>query len=257
MLIGLCSVKGSPGVTSAALALAAVWPRPVVLLEADPVGGDLAYRCRAAHGGPVLAQKGLLQLAATVRGGLAEQDVLGAQAQALASGVRLIQGVTSSAQTRGFAGIWSTIAQACATSSDDVVVDLGRLDRSSPTMAVARECDYLIPVASMTLESAMHLVEGLKDVLGDLNTSNPVQVAPLLVGPDGQSTRDCAGLDEVLHRAGLPTAPTRALPYDPKALYRIEQGEPASGRVGRTLLIRAARSVVAALDVTAVEEVSA
>src|SRR5680860_1230834 len=70
MLIGLASVKGSPGVTSAALALIAVWPRPAVLLEADPAGGDLTYRCRAAHGGPVYASKGLLTLAAAVRGGL-------------------------------------------------------------------------------------------------------------------------------------------------------------------------------------------
>ncbi|MDF0752962.1 hypothetical protein NLU14_22305, partial [Marinobacter sp. 71-i] len=70
MLISIASVKGSPGVTSTALALAAVWPRPVVLLEADPSGGDLAYRCKAAHGGPVAANKGLLQLAAAVRGGL-------------------------------------------------------------------------------------------------------------------------------------------------------------------------------------------
>ena len=50
MLITIGTAKGS-GATSTALLLASVWPRPAVLLEADPTGGDLAYRCRAAVGG--------------------------------------------------------------------------------------------------------------------------------------------------------------------------------------------------------------
>ena len=41
MLIALCSVKGAPGVTTSALALALSWPRPVVLAELDPAGGDV------------------------------------------------------------------------------------------------------------------------------------------------------------------------------------------------------------------------
>ncbi len=46
MLIAVCSLKGSPGVTTWALALAACWPRPAsaVLVECDPSGGSLAAR---------------------------------------------------------------------------------------------------------------------------------------------------------------------------------------------------------------------
>jgi hypothetical protein len=40
-LIALAADKGSPGVTTAAVALAAVWPRRVRLAETDPAGGDL------------------------------------------------------------------------------------------------------------------------------------------------------------------------------------------------------------------------
>ena len=45
-VVALASVKGSPGVTTAATALAAAWPtgRQVLLVEADPFGGDLAPR---------------------------------------------------------------------------------------------------------------------------------------------------------------------------------------------------------------------
>ena len=47
-LVALCSLKGSPGVTTAALGLAAGWPsaeQPVVV-ECDPAGGDLLGRYR-------------------------------------------------------------------------------------------------------------------------------------------------------------------------------------------------------------------
>ena len=43
-LIAVAADKGAPGVTTTALALAAVWPRPVLLAECDPAGGDLVYR---------------------------------------------------------------------------------------------------------------------------------------------------------------------------------------------------------------------
>ena len=52
------------------MAVAAAWPRPVVLVEADPAGGDLAYRVRPAHGTALAAGQGLVQLAAAVREGV-------------------------------------------------------------------------------------------------------------------------------------------------------------------------------------------
>ena len=39
-LIAVAADKGAPGVTTASVALAAVWPRPVLLAECDPAGGD-------------------------------------------------------------------------------------------------------------------------------------------------------------------------------------------------------------------------
>jgi len=41
-LIAVAADKGAPGVTTACIALAAVWPRQVLLAECDPAGGDLA-----------------------------------------------------------------------------------------------------------------------------------------------------------------------------------------------------------------------
>jgi hypothetical protein len=62
-LIVLTSLKSSPGVTTAALALGAVWPpeRRVLVAELDPAGGDLANRFRLP------GEPGLLVLAAAAR----------------------------------------------------------------------------------------------------------------------------------------------------------------------------------------------
>lgn len=242
MLVGLFSVKGSPGVTSSALALAAVWPRQVVMVEADPTGSDLSYRCRASHGGPVDAEPGLLRLAATVRSGVPGPQVLSDEAQALACGVQLVQGVAASAQSRGFGPIWSTIGQVCANAMVDVIVDLGRLERSSPVMAIAGAADVLLPVVSTTLESVLHLSNGLQDVMGALAQAGLVNVGPIIVGADESGRRDCADLDEVLHKAGLPTLPAQPIPYDPRALTRLERGERVE-KLAKTPLIRGARQV--------------
>jgi hypothetical protein len=45
MKVAMLSAKGSPGVTTLAMGVAARWPRPgVVVVEADPAGGDLLAR---------------------------------------------------------------------------------------------------------------------------------------------------------------------------------------------------------------------
>lgn len=43
MLIALVSGKGSPGTSTTALALTLAWPRPALLVECDPRGGDLLW----------------------------------------------------------------------------------------------------------------------------------------------------------------------------------------------------------------------
>src|SRR6266700_3629649 len=68
-LVAIAADKGAPGVTTASLALATVWPRPVLLAECDAAGGDLFYRLPAADGGRLDPQRGLLSLAVAARRG--------------------------------------------------------------------------------------------------------------------------------------------------------------------------------------------
>lgn len=247
MLVAICSAKGAPGVTSTALTLAASWPRQAALIEADPAGGDLVYRCRAASGAPLLPAPNLVTLAAAVRGGIPGSHVLAEHVQRLACGVELVQGVTAPAQGRGLSSLWPTLAQACTSSDVDVIADLGRLDRAGEALPVAEAADIVLQVAATSLESVMRLREGLRDLVGALNSHRIATVVPIIVGVDTHADRDRAQLDELLITAGIPVEPSLHLPYDPKALTRLETGEPAGGRLGRTLLIRAARNVTETL----------
>lgn len=51
MLFAVCADRGAPGVTTAALALAAARGLPALVVEADPYGGDLALRLRPGRSG--------------------------------------------------------------------------------------------------------------------------------------------------------------------------------------------------------------
>src|ERR1700712_667016 len=66
-LVVLASASGSPGVTTTALGLALRWPRPVVLVDGDPVGGSAVlagfFRGQVAH------NDGLVQLVLAGRAG--------------------------------------------------------------------------------------------------------------------------------------------------------------------------------------------
>lgn len=248
MLIAIGSAKGSPGATSLALLLSAVWPRPAVLLEADPTGGDLAYRCKAAHGGAPYSDRGIVRLAAAVRAGAADGDALLSQAQLLAGGVNLVQGVESPTQGRGLAGLWPKIAAACAAAEVDVIADLGRLDSASATMPIAQAADATLIVATARLDSTMHLVHRVPEIAAAISGVHAApRIVPIVVGPDSTSAADRAAVDNWLVRAGVPLERAQSIPVDDAALGRLEGGERPEGRMNRTLLVRAGRALAGSL----------
>lgn len=252
VLVAVGSLKGAPGVTSASLALAAVWPRPVVLLEADPAGGDLVYRCRAGDAGTSVDAGGVLKLAVRLRQHGADPESVVAQAQSLACGVDLVQGVVRESQARGVGDLWESIAAAAAVSRVDVVADVGRLSVDSQVLPVTRSASWLVPVATASMESLIHLGAGVMDVLSavDPRRTGIPRVAPLLVGPDAHAQRDCADLDDLLDRYGVGHARCAPLPWDAKTLQRLHAGESAAGRYGRSLLLRAAARFAASITET-------
>src|ERR1700710_1505168 len=107
-LVVLASASGSPGVTTSAVGLTLSWPRPVLLVEADPTGGSAVlagyFRGSAAHTG------GLLDLAWAQRAGAVSGGPAEAVMPVPGSSVSLLPGVRSHEQSRSLAGLWDALA---------------------------------------------------------------------------------------------------------------------------------------------------
>lgn len=251
MLVAVCSAKGSPGVTSTALALTAVWPEDDArLLEADPSGGDLAFRCRHASGSEVALTPNLLGLATAVRGSSleswADPGLLERYCQPLASGVRMVPGLPSPAQARSLTGLWGQIAHAAEGASTHVVADLGRLERSDRTMPLAGAATVIVVVCQPTLESVTHAQQLIADVAPALpERAGGRAFVPVVISPHRAGDANARDLDQIMGSlGGLPVAPAMWLADDRRAVVDLEAGANPRGRLARTPLMRSAATVV-------------
>lgn len=258
-LIALAADKGAPGVTTAAVALGAVWPRPVLVAECDQAGGDLVYRLPAdpatSDGSAMLnPSRGLLSLAATARRGL-RPDQIAEHCQRLVGGLDVLVGITSAEQAQGMTWLWSPLARAFRGLGEvDVLADCGRLGAGSPLNDLLREADMVVLFTRATLEQVAHLRERVTALTGELRGGPPVGVVVLADPRDFRAS--IAEVDRVLTgtrqrmeaRGGTPPAPVSVLgglALDPKGAELLS-GQ-WGGRLDRTLLVRSAREVASAL----------
>jgi MinD-like ATPase involved in chromosome partitioning or flagellar assembly len=176
MLWALTSAKGSPGVTTSALALAAAasaaW-HDALLVEMDPAGGDLECWC-GPHG-----EAGLLTAVTDMRGATA--DRLLRHAVDVVPGVRAVlapttaQSVTAALKTASGAFV-EAVGQ---LDEEVVIVDLGRWTAGGAPHATA-----LLSLASVVLvvcRSGLASVEHARALVDELREANR-RVAVLMVG---------------------------------------------------------------------------
>lgn len=246
MLIAIGSVKGSPGATSLALALAARWPEPGgLVVEADPAGGDLAFRF-GHHREP-----GLSALAADARGGGMGRE-LASYAQRVTVGVdvvfapadqrgdgRLDAPGEAAQAVRLLAGPGVGMLRAAALCRL-VVVDLGRLSWDSPALPLLGTADVALLVTAAGLEG-IDAVQARRDRLPNLPG---LRLPPrlVLVGDLPCPTKEIARV------VGLPVA--GVLPIDVKgAAVLAGRARPGWGWT-RLPLLRAARALALSLHNT-------
>ncbi|WP_261801246.1 hypothetical protein, partial [Streptomyces buecherae] len=253
-LIALAADKGSPGVTTAAVAMAAVWPRRVLLAEVDPAGGDLVYRGSAAHGGPLDPNTGMLSIGATARRGLVP-DQLWDHAQPMLGGLDVLVGLGSSEQSAGLAGLWPMLGRAFAGLGDsphgpaDVIADCGRVGAD----AVAVE---MFPYASIVLLVAGTEPEQLARVRdraaalsarlhggqrGAAQLGTPL-IGVLLVADVGSASRLVGQVNDMLVAAQAGGRVVGVIARDASGADQLAGRK--RGRLDKSLLIRSARKVV-------------
>jgi MinD-like ATPase involved in chromosome partitioning or flagellar assembly len=242
-LIAIASDKGAPGVTTAALALAAVWPRPVLLAECDPAGGDLVYRFPAVGGGHLDPRRGVLSLAVVARRGMQPQQVW-EHVQKLHGGLDVLAGVTNAEQGAGLSLLWGPIGKALASMPQaDVIADCGRLGADGPLY------DLLAEATTVVLVTKVHVADVIR--LRDRATAFAAAAQSrgrrnfgvgVVVVADHKKFR--ASLGEVQHVLGQANAPATVLggiAHDPKGADLLS-GE-WGGNLDRTMLIKTAREV--------------
>ncbi|MGI5206774.1 hypothetical protein ACQEU6_35015 [Spirillospora sp. CA-108201] len=260
-LIALAADKGAPGVTTAAVALGAVWPRPVLVAECDQAGGDLVYRLPSAQsdgdadGGMLNPSRGLLSLAATARRGL-RPDQVAEHCQRLSGGLDVLVGTTNAEQAQAMTWLWGPLGRAFAGLAPvDVIADCGRLGAASPLVDLMHEADLVVLLTRATLEQVAHLRERVAALTAELRGGPPVGVLVLadprdFRGSIAEVDRILAGVrgraSDAAHGAPPPDVTVLGgLALDPKGADLLSGSW--GGRLDRSLLIRSAREVAADL----------
>ena len=244
-LIAVAADKGAPGVTTACIALAVVWPRPVLLAECDPAGGDLACWLPGAGGGRLDPGRGLLSLAVAGRRGIGPGQILD-HTQKLSGGLDVLAGVVTAEQGAGLEMLWGPAGAALAQLPGlDVIADCGRIGADSPHYDVFASASSVVLVTRDTLAEVVRLRERVAAVTAALASRH--RNAPVQVVVVASRRRFHAAIGEV----GRALGPNGAgyvlggLAYDPPSAEAL-RGE-WGGRLNRSLLIRTARDLAGRL----------
>jgi hypothetical protein len=238
-ILVLTSCSGAPGVTTLAVGLALTWPRPVVLVDADPGASQAVlagYLAGRSAGG-----KGLLRVAEAHRDRRNLREAVVDQCLTLAEGDgdrRLfLPGFTRAGSAAHFAGVWDELAETFDRLGDvdlDVLVDAGRLGPLGLPPA-------LLERSALTL---VLLGSSLRAVLA-ARVQLPALAEP---GPGATTGRGRTAL--VVVEEGRPyRAPEigkalgheviARLPHDPAAAAHFSDGAPQHRKFATAPLVRA------------------
>ena len=243
-LVVLGANRSSPGVTTVALVLGAVWSRPgrqPLVVEADPDGGVLAARYGLA------THPNLTELAGRTRAGLRPTDAWD-HAQQLPGGLSAVVAHPSADQTHaalrtGASRIAEHLARLDHT---DVLVDAGHLGPSSPSLLLLEWASVIVVVVRPRLDEVTALSQRLP-ALRDHG-----RVAALVVGdrPYGHA--------ELASTLGIEVLGVLA---DDAAAASAIDGSGSGRRWRRSALVRsgqrAAKALAARLDAQEAEVASA
>lgn len=237
-VIALTSASGSPGVTTTAVGFALLWPRPVLLVEADPTGGSsiLAGYFRGSReydAGMVELALSAMPTAEALRE--VTRPVPGTQ-------VSFIAGTRSRTQANALRDVWAPLADSLGeleSNGQDVIIDIGRLGLSASPTPLVDAADLCLLVARTNLP-ALSAARAWADALArpDLHLQ---QSGLLLIGP-GQPY----GPSEVGAVVGLRVV--ASLADDPSAAAVFHRGSEPPRHFESGTLVRSMRAGIEAMN---------
>lgn len=214
-IITLASASGSPGVTATALGLALSWPRPVLLIEADPTAGSglLAGYWRGQR-----EQAGLLELVMAERHAVLADAlprmVLGIDG----TEVSVLAGSTSHEQAASLEPLWDPLLLALQDlAGQDVIVDAGRLGMKGSPQPLIRYSDVTLLVTHSSLTALAAAQSWAKTFAAEVEPGHDARI--VLIG-EGRVYR----ASEVTRVLGLPVAGSIA--WDPQRAAAYSDGRP-------------------------------
>lgn len=238
MLITVGSWRGSPGATTAALALAEAWPtgKSVYVAECDQRGGSLAARFLVP--GP----RRLTELAGQSRRG-GEPSLLNQHATSAPGGVRVLTGPEDGRLLR--AALQALLApggvfEQTADDPDTVLIaDVGRVDTGVPEIA------SLLLLADMLVLTARPVPEQILTLAGTSQQARSPHpdTELLLIGP-GYPAEHVAELLRMPVLGQLPLIPAGAAAIRERVARR-DPFRTAAAQVCRMIIARLAESVPA------------
>ncbi len=242
-VISLISAKGSPGATTLAVALALSWghrhpERRTLLVDADPVGGDVA--AGVLRGGAP-SGSGMLALAAG-RGRPAGELLVSACVPLTEGGsVAAVVGVPDSQRAGALPPAWAVIEAALAERGGvDLVVDAGRLDSplsAGPWLLGSDRVLLIVRPGLPSVASARRLAAAWTGT--PVTAGVPVQLV-VVDSASPYSPREVAGA------VGLPLAAT--IPFEAQHAATYSAGAPATRGMARSRFARSVDGLADRLD---------
>jgi hypothetical protein len=221
-IVALVSAKGSPGVTTSALASALTWHRRLVLAECDPAGGSILA---GYLGGALDGPRGLGELAVgELRDGNLE-SAFWSQLVDLDAPKRerlLLPGVVDPAQAGSVIPLWQRFADFFGDLERgappyDVLVDCGRLAVNGPPWPVLRAATVVLLVTGARLVDISATRSMIRTIERDFTEHRvpPGSLRLLVVGAGH-------GQGEISKALRLPVI--ARLPHDPRTAEVLSHG---------------------------------
>lgn len=237
-LVALLSLKGSPGVTTTSLGLAACWPdweQPVVV-ECDPAGGDLLGRFRLE------TSPGLVSLVAAGRHS-AEPGLVWQHTQRLPGGIPVVVGPAGADQARAAlaqvgVGDEGVLRRAADRVGSAVIADCGRFAGDTAVIDIMQAADVALLLSRAQDDALSHVATLLAHAPG---WSRGVAFVLVGAGYPTAEVADALGVrvsaripDDPRGAAALAGRPVRRSANSPSPLLR------ALGPIARSLAQQAA-----------------